>query len=63
MAVKLTPSRWHCEYRQHVRITDYLNIMVNNFPLLTWRRYDYFNITLIHSIHSVAFLGMTFNAN
>jgi hypothetical protein len=31
---------WYCEYSNHVRIHDYVNIMINNFPIFVIRRID-----------------------
>lgn len=32
---------WYCEYKSHVRIHDYFSIMINNFPVLAIRRFDF----------------------
>ena len=53
---------WYCEYKNGVRIHDYINIMINNFPIFTIRRYDFgvhsgdFSSTI-----SVGILGFTKN--
>jgi hypothetical protein len=31
---------WYCEYSGHIRIHDYFNLMVNQFPILVVRRLD-----------------------
>lgn len=31
---------WYCEYRG-VRVHDYFNLMINNFPIFTFRRLDF----------------------
>lgn len=37
---KLDSLKWYCEYGDRTRIHDYINIMVNNFPIFTIRKLD-----------------------
>lgn len=31
---------WYCEYSNHIRIHDYLSIMIGNFPIIVIRKLD-----------------------
>jgi hypothetical protein len=31
----------YCEYKSHVRIHDYMSVMIHNFPIFLIRRYDF----------------------
>lgn len=51
---------WYCEYKDHVRIHDYLSIMINNFPILVIRRLDFgLHEAKAESVISVGVLGFT----
>lgn len=34
-------GQWYCEYKYGVRIHDYFNIMIHNFPIVSIRRLDF----------------------
>lgn len=51
---------WYCEYKNHVKIHDYFNIMVNNFPLLTFRRLDFgLHDDVLTRVYSFGVFGFT----
>lgn len=55
-------GNWYCEYKFHVRIHDYFSFMVNNFPILVLRRYDWdLHDEKNSSTYSLGILGFTFN--
>lgn len=47
----------YCEYKDHIRIHDYLSIMINNYPLILWRRYDFGLHSDLVSTHTLNILG------
>lgn len=57
-------KKWCSEYDSHVKIHDYVSIMVNQFPVLVVRKIDYSqsvnpsNMSII-----IGFLGLTKNIN
>jgi hypothetical protein len=53
---------WYHEYKEHCRFHDYFNIMVNNFPILTFRRVDFdLHRPKQTSIFMIGILGFTKN--
>lgn len=53
---------WYCEYKDHVRIHDYFNIMINNFPVFTLRRLDFgLHGGKLDRVYSLGVVGFTFN--
>jgi hypothetical protein len=53
---------WYCEYKNRVRIHDYFNLMINNFPILTFRRLDFgLSEGRRESSYSLALFGFTKN--
>lgn len=58
----MTIKSWYCEFKNHVRIHDYLNIMINNFPIISIRRYDWgLHEEKMSSTISVGIFGFTKN--
>lgn len=37
---KLPFKSWYCEYSDHIRIHDYISVMINNFPIFVIRKID-----------------------
>lgn len=55
-------GQWYCEYKNHVRIYDYFSIMINNFPILVFRRYDWdLHSKFNSSTYSFGIFGFDFN--
>ena len=53
---------WYNEYKHDVRIHDYFSIMVNNFPILVFRRYDFGlnGLSDYQKCYSLGIIGITF---
>lgn len=51
------PKIWHCKYDGILTIHDYFNIMICNFPILTFRRFDYYFVEKPFSLYTFALLG------
>lgn len=57
---KFLPRSWYHEYKEHVRFHDYFNIMINNFPILTFRRLDFgLHESKLTEVFLVGILGFT----
>jgi len=55
---KWLPHQWYHEYKNHVRMHDYINVMVNNYPILTWRRLDFgLHEETLRSCHLIGVMG------
>ncbi len=51
---------WYQEFRNHVRFHDYFNIMINNFPIITLRRFDFgLHEEKLRSTYSLGLCGLT----
>lgn len=59
---RLIPRAWYHEYKDHVRFHDYFNVMINNFPIITFRRIDFgLHDPVLTQIYMIGFLGMCYN--
>lgn len=38
--IGLRTGKWYCEYNEHIRIMDYVSIMIYNWPVLVVRKMD-----------------------
>ena len=57
-------GNWYCEYKNHVRIHDYVSIMINNFPLLVIREYTFgLHEEKIVEVLCVVIMGFSFTIN
>lgn len=55
---KLNFGTWYCEYK-NIRIYDYLSIMINQFPILVFRKLDNPNEENYFKILCIGILGFT----
>lgn len=60
LELKLYDLCWYCEYKGEIRIHDYLNIMIGNFPILTIRKLDNPHSEDNKIIILIGILGVTF---
>jgi hypothetical protein len=52
-------KRWYCEYKNGIRIHDYISIMINNFPILVFRKLDNPHDESGYKIWMLGIFGMT----
>jgi hypothetical protein len=54
---------WYCEYKNHTRIHDYFNLMINQFPILVIRKLDnpHSSNDNLDAVYSIGVFGFTWN--
>lgn len=58
---KITFGKWYTEYKTHSRIHDYCNIMVNQFPIIVYRRTDFNLHEDMETVYSIGLFGFSFS--
>lgn len=54
-------KQWYSEYKGNIRIHDYFNLMINQFPIITIRKIDRPHNKNKEKVISIGILGITWD--